>query len=383
MKHNSQVNRITAVTEVFPDGRRCVAAVLEYAKEPLHANLEDYLVEGRQITDVKKEGAVVTISLSPDDEAAKLYVPGEPWENVPARLIPAKIMVQQVKDLMARDGSLIPAAKPDENDRERNLLEEEFVTGSFEGLAYNLFIPRNYDPSVQYPLVQFIHDAAVCGPQTGLTLAQGHGALSFMTPEAQSAHACFVLAPQYDMPAIVDDDWNVDHRLEVGRRLLDQIVSQYSIDPNRLYTTGESMGCMSSMVLNLRNPDYFAASYFVAGQWDERAFRGAELSDKHFWFICSQGDAKAFPGMNQILCVLEREGAKIAREVWRADWSGDVYSEKAKALIDTGANIIYTPYEITSVANGWHSDGGEHHVNTWRTAYDIEAVRDWLFAQHK
>jgi predicted peptidase len=181
----------------------------------------------------------------------------------------------------------------------------------------------------------------------------------------------------------VDDDWNVDHRLEVGKRLLDKIVSEYSIDTDRLYTTGQSMGCMSSMVLNLRYPDLFAASLLVAGQWDERQFEGSGLQDKKFWFINSQGDAKAFPGMNQILYVLEKEGAHVVREVWDAKGSQEEHEASAKKLISTGANIIYTPYEMTSIANGWSSHGGEHHITTWQYAYNEKAIRDWLFDQKK
>jgi predicted peptidase len=32
---------------------------------------------------------------------------------------------------------------------------------------------------------------------------------------------------------------------------------------------------------------------------------------------------------------------------------------------------------------GQTDDAGANHTNTWRTAYTIEGVRDWLFAQSK
>jgi predicted peptidase len=294
-----------------------------------------------------------------------------------------ELTVTQFKGIKTIDGDPIPAAEADESTEIRNELVDEFIQDSFEGLAYNLFIPRNYDKNKSYPLVQFIHDASVCGEDPKCTLAQGVGALVWMTEKAQEKQECFVLAPQYAPPSLVDDDWHVDDRLELGKRLLDHIVSKYSIDKNRLYTTGQSMGCMSSMVLNLRYPDLFAASLLVAGQWDERQFEGAGLQDKKFWFINSQGDAKAFPGMNQILCVLEKEGAKIAREVWDAKGSKEEHEQSVKRLLATGANIIYTPYEITSIADGWSSNGGEHHITTWQYAYQEEAIQEWLFKQTK
>jgi predicted peptidase len=392
--NNRHIKNITAVTEVFPDGQKCIAAVLEYdvilAAQSVSADA--FSVEARTIVEAavsatpdgeRGDGSFVTIRLSADDKNAKTFAPGNPWSGEGAKVQAPRLSVSQGKALKTAGGEEIPPAGADENTAVKNRLVEEFVQGSFEGLAYNLFIPRNYDANKSYPLVQFIHDAAVCGDQPECTLAQGVGALVWMTEEAQAKHECFVLAPQYAGASIVDDDWNVDHRLEVGKRLLDKIVSEYSIDTDRLYTTGQSMGCMSSMVLNLRYPDLFAASYLVAGQWDERQFEGAGLWNKHFWMINSQGDAKAFPGMNQILCVLEKEGAQIAREVWDAKGSQEEHENSAKKLIATGANIIYTPYEITSIADGWSSHGGEHHITTWQYAYNEEAARDWLFDQKK
>ncbi|MCC8066206.1 MAG: hypothetical protein LIO94_03770 [Clostridiales bacterium] len=392
--NHSHIKEILAITEVMPEGQKCTEAMLTYDTEFAVGSLNAaaFRVEERTIESVtvccnadgdEGDGCYVLLKLSPEDEAAATYFPGHPWEGVGARVIPASLSVAQTESIRAKDGSEIAPADADKNTGVKNLLVEEFVQGSFEGLSYNLFLPRDYDPAKSYPLVQFIHDAAVCSEQTECALAQGVGALVWMTKEAQEKHPCFVLAPQYAPPSIVDDDWSVDDRLETGKRLLDKIVSEYSIDKNRLYTTGQSMGCMSSMVLNLRYPDLFAASFLVAGQWDERQFRGSGLQDHKFWFLNSQGDAKAFPGMNQILVELEKDGAKIAREVWRTGESQETYTKKAEALLATGADIIYTPYDITTVADGWHSNGGEHHINTWRHAYSIDAIHEWLFAQHK
>lgn len=391
--NNSHIKEITAITEVLPEGQKCTGVLLQYdcILGAGTVSPEDFLVENRHVTGAEVwqdeeggpgSGPFLYLSLDPQDEQAPTYFPGQPWEGKDAVIVRPRLSVRQTGPLRAADGTVIPAAAADESGRVKNLLADEFVQGSFEGLSYNLFIPRNYDPAKQYPLVQFIHDAAVCGNQPELTLAQGVGALVWMTEEAQAKQECFVLAPQFAAPSIVDDDWNVDPRLETEKRLLDKIVSEYSIDRGRLYTTGQSMGCMASMVLNLRYPGLFAASFFVAGQWDERAFAGSGLERQRFWFLNSQGDAKAFPGMNQILVQLERDGARIAREVWKTGEPQETYREKAHALLDTGANVIYTPFEMTSVADGWHSDGGEHHIHTWRHAYGIEAIREWLFAQH-
>lgn len=255
-----------------------------------------------------------------------------------------------------------------------------FSQGNYEGLVYQLYIPEGVSQNSTYPLVLFLHDASVCGDDPQRVLKE-RGAAVWATGAFQQKHPCFVLAPQFSNPPLVDDDWNVDPRVEVTKRLLDFVVSKYAVDQNRLYITGQSMGCMMSMVLNLRYPDLFAASFFVAGQWDEKAFSDGKLSDKHFWFLNSMGDAKAFPGMNQILIELERGGARIARQVWDAKAADEDLTKHAAALVETGANIIYTPFDITTVADGWHSSGVEHHFSTWKRAYDISSIHEWLFAQ--
>ncbi|MCD7765008.1 MAG: hypothetical protein LUH53_00600 [Lachnospiraceae bacterium] len=400
--NNKHILHITAVTEVGPDGQKCTQAELEYDRLLAADTAADaFEVENRTITGIEVSENTVTLLLSPDDEAALLFHPGNPWQHTTTVLDTAAVAVRQCGPVRAADGSVLETASgglspvtgdgsdvsasvctpADKNDRLRNLVVDDFIQGEFEGLSYNLFIPKDCEPGKTYPLVQFIHDAGPCGKEPKLTLTQGVGAIVWAKPEEQAKRKCFVLAPQFDGPPIVDDDWNVDPRLETAKRLLDQVCEQYPVDRSRLYTTGQSMGCMSSIVLNVRYPDLFAASYLVAGQWDDRQIQG--LEKQNLWMLNSMGDAKAFPIMNQMTCEMESKGALVARKIIDAGASQEEYDEIAKELIATGANVIYTPYRIETVANGWSSRGGEHHINTWKTAYDIEAIREWMFAQEK
>lgn len=381
---NKHFVHITAVTQVCPDGQKCIRAVIEMdcEIEPSSVSKDTFHVQGRHVTSVEAVGKKIILELDSQDENAMTYHPGNPWMHIPSTVSEASVEIVQKSDIYSCEGEVIPACKEiDFSDQCENELVDEFIQGEFEGLKYNLFIPRDYDSRKKYPLVQFIHDAGPTGSDPRLTLTQGIGAVVWTTEEEQKKHSCFVFAPQFDGAPIVDDNWNVDSRLEIAKSALDQIVADYSIDTTRIYTTGQSMGCMSSIVLNIRYPEFFAASLLIAGQWDEQGIEG--LEKQHLWMINSQGDAKAFPIMNQMNVVMEHRGAKIVHHVWRADLSQQEYKEIADTLIATGANIIYTPYLIETVADGWHSNGGEHHVNTWRTAYGIEAVREWLFSNHR
>jgi hypothetical protein len=78
-----------------------------------------------------------------------------------------------------------------------------------------------------------------------------------------------------------------------------------SIDQNRLYTTGQSAGCMASIAFNIKYPDLFAASLLVAGQWNFQAMAG--MIHNNIWIIVSEGDQRAFPGMNAAIAVWEKD----------------------------------------------------------------------------
>lgn len=380
--NNEHILHITAVTEVKGKGQKCTKAVLEYDRDLSGCpEINTYAVEDRTVTGISADGKTVTLELSDTDAAASTYHPGNPWKKIPTVIDTASVTVSQLKEVKAQDGTIIPPAGADASDRVENLVVDDFIQGEFEGLAYNLYIPRDCVPGETYPLVQFIHDAGPCGKDPFLTLTQGIGAIVWARPQEQEKRKCFVLAPQFDGPPIVDDNWNVDPRLETAKRLLDWVCDTYPVDRNRLYTTGQSMGCMSSIVLNVRYPDLFAASLLVAGQWNERAIQG--LEKQKLWMINSMGDAKAFPGMNQMACEMESKGALVVRKLIDARASQEEFAQVAKLLTDTGANVIYTPYTIESVADGWHSRGGAHHTATWTTAYEIEAIREWLFSNSR
>lgn len=57
-------------------------------------------------------------------------------------------------------------------------------------------------------------------------------------------------------------------------------------------------------------------------------------------------------------------------------------NQRVRELMSEGNHIFFTWYEGDSVLpEGAEVFPGAYHVNTWRIAYGLEAVRDWLFAQ--
>lgn len=389
------IRSVTAVTEVFGRSQRSTAAIVEYDAPIANAGVaaSDWSVAGRSITRSYandraekaaegRDGRFVVLELDPEDAGAAVFAP-----NVEQ---PATLMVSQVAPVRAVAGVTCAATTTAViNTRQLNLIVDDFQQFRFTDpetgllLAYNLFVPRDYDSSKAYPLVLFMHDAGVTGSNPLRTLQQGLGAVSFASPADQARHPAFVLAPQYPV-AIANDASQVNDYADITVRLIHELSTRYRIDPRRLYTTGQSGGCMTSIALNIKYPDLFAASLLVAGQWDPAQV--APMAKHKLWIIVAQDDAKAYPGMNAITGVLERNGAKVTRSVWdgRSDAAG--FQKSVDAMLKDGpnSNVYYTALrQGTVIPEGVNVNGGSGHVWTWPIAYAIPGVRHWLLQQHR
>lgn len=245
-------------------------------------------------------------------------------------------------------------------------------------LEYNLLIPDGYDGSHSYPLLLFIADASTVGKDVTTPLTRCYGPLAFASNRDQEKHPSFVLVPQYSDWA-VQDDWSTTPEVEMTIRLLDQIVKQYNIDTNRLYTTGQSMGGMMSFYYNITHPDLFAASLFVSSQWDTSKMQ--DFGDKKFFYIVAGGDRKASGGMNGLAKVLAEHNARVDSASWSAKLPADEQDRLAQQLIDKGGHVNFIRWETGSVLP--ESGKEMEHMASFDFAYKLTPVRDWLFEQHK
>lgn len=257
---------------------------------------------------------------------------------------------------------------------------ERFWLFHYEGFFYNLFIPDNYTPDQKYPLVVFIPDASARSTDPKIPLVQGIGGVIWSRPEEQKKHPCFVLCPVFAPEELLTrDDFSCIPRLYEIRKLIDHVAQEYAVDKRRIYTTGQSMGCMASCELMCTYPDYFAGAILVAGQWDPVGC-GKTMCNKPLWILVSANDKKAHPGMDAVTAAIEEQGGTVARDEWDAKAGEEELNRCAKEMIKTDANVKYTLFCGDSVVpDGEHPGPGSNHTCTWRTAYQISEVRDWLF----
>jgi len=393
----NHIKSVTAITEVFGDGQKLTAVAVEYDAAIDSAGLatSSFAVEGRTVTKVYANtraavtatganGRFAVVELSPDDQNAAILV----QSGMTMTRREAKASVTQTGPVTTADGRVYAAnAAAIESSGVINPIVDDFRQFEYKdattGLTvrYNLFAPKGYDKGKSYPLVLFIHDGSACSTVTDTALIQGLGAVVWASPEEQAKHECFVLAPEFDH-MIVDDDSKYPAELDATVNLLNSLTATYSIDRNRLYTTGQSMGGMSSIALDIKYPELFAASLLVACQWD--ASLVAPMADDNLWIIVSEGDAKAYPGQNAITDFLQIKGARVSRARWNGRADRTEFADDVAKMMAEGNAIKYVTLEKgTVVTPGLPDDPISNHICTWRIAYGIEGVRDWLFAQKK
>lgn len=295
---------------------------------------------------------------------------------------PLRLKITQLEPLTTEDGTVIP---PSEIWCTASLCPEveRFRLCRYEDLPYNLYIPDHYDPSGSYPLVLFIPDAAARGTDPRVPLIQGVGGVCWTSPEDQAKHPCFVVCPAFGPDEVLtQDDFTCLPKLYKMKGMLDEITASYSIDMDRIYTTGQSMGCMSSCELMITWPDYFAGALLVAGQWDpERC--GKAMWNQNLWIVVSENDWKAHPGMDAVTDAITENGGKVARFLWNARAGEQALNTCVADAMLEPANVRYTLFEGYSVLPTEDPESGSTHLCTWRHAYSIPALRDWLFTLHK
>lgn len=245
-------------------------------------------------------------------------------------------------------------------------------------LEYSLFIPTDYDESKEYPLLMFIPDSTGAGKSAKDIVEQYYGADVWVTDEEQAKHASFVVVPAFT-ETVVDDNWNVSDQVETAVNLLQSLQTEYSIDSNRLYTTGQSMGCMTSLYLNSKYPDLFAASMYVSGQWDISVL--TPLEKQTFFYITAAGDEKASGGQEELKALFDQDGIGYSYDTWSAQNSAEEQDAAVEKLLKENVSANMIRFEKGSVLTD--GETGMEHMASFNFAYQLGKVRDWLFEQSR
>jgi predicted peptidase len=210
-------------------------------------------------------------------------------------------------------------------------------------LPYRLFVPEPRSAAA-LPAVVYLHGGAGNGSDNLRQIAGGNttGSRLWTTKEMQTRHPAFVIAPQ----APVGERWSTatSELAPYARLVLELLTSlskEFSIDQDRVYLVGQSLGGFGTWDLVSKRPDVFAAAVPLCGGGEPA--RVAAARNVAIW---------AFHGaMDQTVPVVRSR-------------------EMVAALRAVGSPVKYTEYP----------DVGH---NVWTLAFADRELPEWLLAQRR
>jgi len=227
-----------------------------------------------------------------------------------------------------------------------NFRKEVFVgKGNNARLPYRLFVPTGYDATRKYPLVLWLHGGTGSGSDNVRQLGnQNQLATHFWISESvQSRFPVFVMAPQCPFGKIwAEPEFNIPSEcLKLTVSALVKVEKDFSIDPNRIYVGGQSMGGDGVWSL-LQNYSEIWAAAIVMSAYDNFT-EPAAIARIPLWVF--QGDADASVPVGTVRTMMDQ-------------------------LKKLHANLRYTEYHKT-----------DHEV--WNKAFAEPGLVDWLFSQKR
>lgn len=215
-------------------------------------------------------------------------------------------------------------------------------------IIYNLYLPEGYDESNSYPTVVFIADSSCVGDDATVSLKQGKGALVWATEEWQAVNPTIIAVPTYPETILDDHDgYTTTEYVELTKRFIDYISGAYAVDTSRIYGTGQSMGCMTTLILASKYPDLYAACMFVDGQWDVSALKG--LENQTFVYFAAEDDTNAWAGAQEVMAMFDTDSVEYKYAQWDGTWSADELSKEAQELFSDGTDRYFISWKTGTI----------------------------------
>ncbi|MEM0962622.1 MAG: T9SS type A sorting domain-containing protein [Bacteroidota bacterium] len=257
---------------------------------------------------------------------------------------------------------------------ERRTIESNGVT-----MSYGLFVPDGYDPSIDYPLVVAFHGLGESGT-TLVNLERHRLATSWADPARQAKYPAIVLAPQTLQGRRWTTDQDPDDTDPVAVQLavldiLDLVEAEFSIDLDRVYAVGLSLGGHATWDFVSRYPERFAAAVPMSG----RGFpsQADDLANMPVWAFTGETDGVvAASQTRRVIQAMEDLGRDVVYTHCRRspvnarafDCPGYIGADSVRAAIDAHAEVVY--WSLPDVGHG-----------PWAPWFDNGLMADWLFSK--
>lgn len=182
---------------------------------------------------------------------------------------------------------------------------------TYNGMPYRLMKPMNFNTGRSYPVIVSLHGGGGTGTDNLKQLRNWNVILA--EEQNRKDYPCYVLAPQ------TDKLWNGDHLSNI-KAIIKELPS---VDMNRLYILGHSMGGHGTYIIIQIDPGYFAAAAPSAGSGlnsTEDFIDVSKIKDIPIW---------AFHGDSDKVCPIEKdqkvfsEMKKIGGNMKFTTWKGE------------------------------------------------------------
>jgi predicted peptidase len=218
-----------------------------------------------------------------------------------------------------------------------------YKSSAGQSMPYRLFMPPGYDKTQKYPLVVWLHGAGSVGTDNlkQISSASRPGTHTWTRPEVQAKHPAFVVAPQAERSWAGADSKELSSSLSSVLEIIESLKKEFTVDPQRIYVAGQSMGGYGTWELISKRPEAFAAAIPLCGGGNPG--RAAAMTKIAIW---------AFHG--------------------EADPTVSVYESRKmiEAIKAAGGKPRYSEYK------------GVGH-NVWDRAFKEPELVEWVFAQSR
>tara|TARA_R110001592_G_scaffold127079_3_gene338636 strand:+ start:4590 stop:5420 length:831 start_codon:yes stop_codon:yes gene_type:complete len=218
-------------------------------------------------------------------------------------------------------------------------------------MPYRLFLPAEYNPQKKYPLVLVFHGA---GSRGNDNLKQLRPWVSgWMDEQVQKDNPCIILMPQCPTKQQwVNVPWKdgsyrfkdipISDPMKLSKEIFDKVVDEYSVNKNRIYVMGMSMGGYGTWNFIMRYPKIIAAAVPICGAGDPSMAK--KIKRIPIWAFHGDKDPTVpLSGSTDMIESLTR-------------------FKKNKARLTIYKDVGHNSYEL---------------------AWKNPALIDWLFSQHK
>lgn len=279
---------VEIVTKVMDNGQKVIEAVVTYPDDvnPDSVSAATYQVRAEQnadnatfnnvgmrtITGVQVDGNKVIISLDPTDATAGTsYFDYNAFQTF---MFDLDYQVTQVGTVELANGETVAAGGTYASSSVTNLTVDDFQAAEVTNEDGKTIPYRYYDPirsagkdaNGKYPVVIFLHGAGESGDNNISHIIANKGAVVWA--DRVDMNPCYVLAPQCPSMA---EGWVQEDNEALVMQMLDEFIAAHAdtIDTDRIYIQGLSMGGYGTWKIILDHPEVFAAAMPMCGGVDD------------------------------------------------------------------------------------------------------------------